>query len=110
MDNDNEKALECYEKTIQINPKNEDAIFNKGLIKAEQNKLEEAKDCFKEVVKINNNYAYGYYALAMAYEAEGMLKDALSNYEKFLSLSTEESVNNSIQEKVDYLKNKLQPE
>ena len=44
----------------------------------------------------------------MSFETENDYAKAILNYEKFIELSNEEAVNQSIKEKVDYLKKKIE--
>lgn len=50
-----EEAIECYNKSIQINPKAELAYFFKGVLLKDLGKIEEALDCFNKSIQINPN-------------------------------------------------------
>ena len=51
--NNIEKAIAYFDRALEINPKFEDAFFNKGVIFGYLNKPEEAIECYNEVLKIN---------------------------------------------------------
>ena len=69
--------------------------------------MSEAKNNFEKVIEIDNQYAYAYYALAMVNESYDDFKSAIQNYEKFLELSNDETVNSNIKSRLDILKKKI---
>ena len=66
--------------------------------------LEKAKIAFCNVIAIDPNYAYAYYALGMAYESEKKYADAITNYEKFMSITSDSDMKSQVKNQVDYLK------
>ena len=53
---ENQKAKECYEKAIEINPNYVDAHYNLGVIFKELGENQKAKDCYEKAIEINPNY------------------------------------------------------
>ncbi|MGN0192888.1 MAG: tetratricopeptide repeat protein, partial [Candidatus Gastranaerophilaceae bacterium] len=102
-----QKAYDYYKKAIFVNPKNPDATFNCGLCAAEMNKPAEAKEMFNKTVELKPDYAYGYYALALAFEKETNYQKALENYELFVKNSDDKSVPSSIKTRINELKKSL---
>ena len=81
-------------------------MYNSGLCYAELDDYAKAKDCFNKVIAVDPNYAYAYYALAMAYETENNVEKAILNYEKFVSISTDNDMNSQVKKQIEYLKSK----
>ena len=53
--NRSEEALECYDKVLEIEPNDADALYNKGTILSELGKNEEAEKCFTQVKGIESS-------------------------------------------------------
>ena len=70
------------------------------------NDLQKAKKAFSTVIALDPNYAYAYYALAMANENENNYADAITNYEKFMNLTTDNEMKNQVKNQIEYLKSK----
>ena len=73
---------------------------------AELKDIPKSKEFFNKVIAVDENYAYAYYALGMAFESENNLQDAIVNYEKFMSISNDENMKSQVKAQVDYLKAK----
>ena len=50
-----EEAIECYDKVLEIEPNDADALYNKGTILDELGKNEEAQRCFECVKEIESS-------------------------------------------------------
>ena len=50
-----EEALECYDKVLELEPSDADALYNKGTILSELEKNEEAEKCFERVKEIESS-------------------------------------------------------
>ena len=53
--NRQEEALECYNKVLELEPDDADALYNKGTILNELGNNEEAEICFKRVKEIESS-------------------------------------------------------
>ena len=51
-----QKAKECYEKAIKINPNYADAHYNLGVIFKELGENQKAKECYEKAIEINPNH------------------------------------------------------
>lgn len=60
--------------------------------------------CFERVVSLDADYAYAYYALALAYETENNKKEAVKNYELFLKYNKDPNQIKTVEEKIKSLK------
>ena len=56
------------------------------------------------MIYINPNYAYAYYALALAYESEGNKVKAIESYQKFVSLEKDPKSKQAVIDKINSLK------
>ena len=90
-----------------MNLKNTNAMYNSGLCYAELDELDNAKKAFSSVIAIDPNYAYAYYALAMAYEKENNYSAAVANYEKFMNLTEDNNMKTQVKAQIEYLKSKI---
>ena len=53
--NRTEEALECYNKVLEIEPNDADALYNKGTVLNELGKNDEAEECFAKVNELESN-------------------------------------------------------
>ncbi|HPS26785.1 MAG TPA: tetratricopeptide repeat protein [Bacteroidales bacterium] len=79
------KALENYQKALEIDPDNYEATANMGITYLYLNQLDQAKKTFEHCLKkdtIHNHHTYTY--LADIYERQGEIAKALEYYQKSL--------------------------
>ncbi len=91
---DNKKysdAMAVLDTAIKINPENSVNHYYKGSIHFLQHKYFLAIDEFQKTIKYNSDYAIAYYSLANSYDAVKNYKEAKLNYQKYISLSKEET-------------------
>jgi tetratricopeptide (TPR) repeat protein len=81
-----EKALELFNTCINYNYTLMDTYVEKGALLYENKQYKEALDVFKTAATINNTYVYAYYWQGKCYEAMNNKAEAISNYEKALSI------------------------
>ena len=103
--NDNEKAINYYQKSIIVNPEYTDGWFNLGLSYANENNLIESQKSFEKVIALDPNYnlGYAYYALGMALEHQGKKSEAVKNYKLFIKHNNDNTTINTVQEKIKEL-------
>ena len=51
-----DKAIECFDRALEINPKSVDALLNKGVAYEQKGDYRQAKSIYLQVLKINPNY------------------------------------------------------
>ena len=103
----NTKAMEYYTTTLDINPINENAYFNIGLINYENENYEEAVANFSKAIELKEGFAYAYWGLASCYEVLNKPKDAIYNYEKYCEFAPDEDSKAKAQQKVEELYKEL---
>jgi tetratricopeptide (TPR) repeat protein len=74
------------EKMIQVDVKEEEKWFKKGVEAAKTNNYDEAIKCFKKAIAINPNNAPIHYNLGIIYYDRGMLDEAITEYKKAIAL------------------------
>ena len=79
-------ALEQFDECIKRDWKMTDAYIEKGIVMYEQKKYKEALEIFKLASTVSNTNADAYFWMARSYEAMGKKQEAISNYERAISL------------------------
>ncbi len=82
-----DKALECYEKVIALNPNHFNAWNNKGLIYIKQNNLDNAIKCFDKSMELSGVNALAMTNKAIALELQGRLDNAIGCYLQSIQLN-----------------------
>ena len=107
LTDDTKSAETFYKRALFVKPDYPDAWFNLGLVYANRGDLKESRDCFDKAIKIDAEYTYAYYALGMAYELDDEPQKAISNYEKYLNLETDEQMQKTVKEKIQVLNEQI---
>jgi tetratricopeptide (TPR) repeat protein len=84
-----EQELETLKKAVQSNPCSFIAHFNLGILLANVNRQEMAKE-LEIAARLNPNYKELHYNLGLAYEKLGRKSEALGEYEKEIALNPEQ--------------------
>ncbi|MBI5096114.1 MAG: tetratricopeptide repeat protein [Nitrospirae bacterium] len=80
------RAIDEFNKTIEIQPRYYLAYYNAGVVYQMQNNLDSAKSSYEACLRINPQYFRAYYNLGILFKKAGELDQAISNYEKAISL------------------------
>jgi len=86
---DNQEAIACYDKAIEINPYYADAFYNKGMALSATSKFTEAITSFDKAIEINPYYADAFYNKGMALSATSKFTEAIFSYEKTLEIDSD---------------------
>lgn len=81
-----EKAIDMFQRIIEIDPTNYRAYYNLGIANFNLSKIKEAKECYEEAIKIKPDYKHCLYNIGLVYENEGDFQEALKYYEKALEI------------------------
>ena len=76
LSKEHKEAIECYDKALEIEPKNADAWYSKGEYLYNIRKNKEAIECFNKVLELDSNY--------------GSAKDKLLDIESIIKRQEEE--------------------
>ena len=79
-------ALECYNRTIELNPNDYYAWLNKGTIYFEIDELEESVVCYNKAIEIDPVNMLAWYNKAVTLDSLGKKKEAKKYYNKADSL------------------------
>ncbi len=81
-----DKAQECYQLAIKLDPKYSTPHNDLGIIYEEKGLLEKAGEEYKKAIELDPNYAAAYSNLALLYEKQAKLSEALPYWQKRASL------------------------
>lgn len=81
-----DNAVKAFDECIRRDWKMTDAYIEKGIILYERKRYEDALKLFNMTTTVSNTDADAYYWLGRCYEATGNINDAVTNYERALSL------------------------
>ena len=82
----NVDKISCFENTIKIQPNNEDAHNNLGVVFKDLGEHEKAINCYKKAIEINPNYVNAYNNLGILLEELNHVDEAKKNLEISLNL------------------------
>ena len=87
LNNEYEKAIDCYSEAIKLNPKNYIAYCNRGLLNFQiKGKKDDAMKDFNEGIKINSNYSLIYYNRALIHYVAQRYDNAIDDFGKAIEL------------------------
>ncbi|MBR2068461.1 MAG: tetratricopeptide repeat protein [Candidatus Gastranaerophilales bacterium] len=88
---DYNNALSTVGKILSKKQDDEWGLYYKGLILDEMKKAKEAAWIYKTLIQKHPDFINAYYSLAVNLDNQENYKDAVANYEKFISLSKEKN-------------------
>lgn len=83
---DQQKAITAFNQCIYNDLNYMEAYMEKGFLYYDNKKIPDALQIFQTVIKVKNTYADGYYWLAKCYEALNNKTEAITHYQKALTL------------------------
>ncbi len=105
-----EKAKECFQKIIQIDPDNYRGYYNLGIAYYNLDDKDNALEVYKKALKIKPNYKHVYYNIGLIYESLQDYKKALNYYQKALDIDPKFhyafQARNNVRNNLDFLKEK----
>src|SRR3989344_3045551 len=106
LDGNMDNAEKEYKIALELNPKEEMAHNNLGLVYVNQNKFTEAEEEYKKEIEINPYYDNVYYNLGLLYWQEKRYDEAVSNWKKTLEINSNYPVAPEILQLISSLKYK----
>jgi tetratricopeptide (TPR) repeat protein len=82
-----DKAIEYYQKSIEIRPKHATAIYNLGNAFYMQGQTEKAIEYLKRATELESDFAAAYYSLGNAYKKRSEVDEAILNYQKAIEIN-----------------------
>jgi lipoprotein NlpI len=84
------KALECYKKAQEVNPKRVDAYFYTARVLTTQRKLEEAIGALTKVIEIDPKASTAYNLRGSNYFRTGEVEKSLADFDKYISMEPQQ--------------------
>ena len=82
-----DEALECYNKTLELEPENSEAINNKGILFFEKNKHSTAIKFFDQALRKNPNNSMVWTNKGMVYNQLRKFEDAITCFDQALRIN-----------------------
>jgi tetratricopeptide (TPR) repeat protein len=84
---ENDKALECSEKSLALEPENQYTMNNLGYVYLNMGDLDKAFEFWLRAVEIDPKFASAWHSLGEGYEQKGELDKAEDSYKKALAIN-----------------------
>ena len=75
------KAIEIYEKLIELVPEDAELLAFLGYLHYEQDHIDEAIDCLNDSLDIDSSAAFVFFLLGNAYSRAGMIREAVDAFD-----------------------------
>jgi tetratricopeptide (TPR) repeat protein len=85
--NDLDRAIEDYNKAIQLNPNLAEAYYNRGVAYDDKGQYNEAIKDFDEAIRINPNLVEAYCNRGVAYYAKGQYNEAIKDFDEAIRIN-----------------------
>ena len=89
-ENDNDQAIEYYDKAIELNPKNAVAYYNRGVAYCDKGEHKKAIEDYSKAIELNPYYAKTYYNRGNACFYKGEYDKAIEDYNKAIELNPDD--------------------
>ncbi len=85
-----EKAIENYNKVIELEPSNIKAYYNKGLAHQKLGLQDKAIKDFTKIIQLKSDYIQAYFERGNIYFDKGLNKEAIEDYSKTLEINPDD--------------------
>ena len=79
-------ALACFEKLVELKPRNADALNNVGATLCKLNRLEEAEDFLRRAIKVRPEYPEAHSNMGAVLQARGLYPEAEASLRRALKI------------------------
>ena len=86
--NEFDKAIECYDKALEISPNLLETYFNRGLAYTRKQMYDKAIEDLSKVIELNPNLAEAYYTRGLVYEYKQDYDRAISDYDHSIGIDS----------------------
>lgn len=97
-------AVASFQKAIARDPDNLLAHFNLAFAYTQMGNFEQAINEYNKVINLDPTFVNAYRNMGIAYYVQEYYKEALVYFEKFLSISTDEQVNDLVRKDIENIK------
>lgn len=84
------KAVEAARKIVELNPRNEVALYNLAIMYDRLGKLEEAAATLNECLAIKNDYTHAWFNLGLVYDRMKKHGEAVEAFKKYAALAPDD--------------------
>lgn len=88
---DNKNSVKYFDKALSLEPKNDRALFFKGLVFLQNNDNNEASSLFQKAIDVNDKDADYYYYLAITLEKKKLYTETVDALKKAISIKDNDS-------------------
>ncbi|KKM79133.1 hypothetical protein LCGC14_1352950 [marine sediment metagenome] len=88
MAGDHKKAILCFKKEMESNPKNANNLESLGLAHAYILQYDEAIEAFKKAVEIETNRVHSWYCLGLSYNKKSYYDEAIEAFKKAIKIDS----------------------
>jgi len=81
-----EEAIRCYDRALEIDPRDADAWYNKGVSLADLGRRDEAIHCYDRTLEIDPRYAKAWYNKGNSLDNLGRREEAIRCYDRALEI------------------------
>ncbi|PXF60920.1 MAG: hypothetical protein C4B59_07075 [Candidatus Methanogaster sp.] len=89
--NQHERAIEDYDRAVELNPEDAEAYFNRGNAYARLNQNERAIEDYDRAVELNSEDAEAYFNRGVAYARLNQNERAIEDYDRAVELNSEDA-------------------
>lgn len=82
------KAIDCFLRVLELDPNNTKALFYLSIAYMDLSKFDKALEVLDKLLKIDDSHALAYKNRALVKFSLNMEKEAMSDYKKFVSLTS----------------------
>ena len=80
-------AIKDFSKAIDLNPLDEEAFYNRGIVHYIMKDYDKAIKDYNEVIELNNEYENAYNGRGVAFYYQGQYEKAIKDYMKVIKLN-----------------------
>ena len=85
-----DKAIEAARKIIEMNPKNELALFNLGIMCLKLQRTDDAVQAFRDALALKPDYASAQYNIGYSYSLAKRWKESVEGFQKYTELAPDD--------------------
>ncbi len=85
-----DKAIEAARKIIEMNPKNELAVFNLGIMFLKLQRTDEAVQAFRDALALKPDYASAQYNIGYSYSLAKRWQESVDGFRKYTELAPDD--------------------
>jgi tetratricopeptide (TPR) repeat protein len=79
------KAIESARKVVELNPKNETAVYNLGIMYFKMNRFDEAIQAFRDVLALRPEAAEAWYQIGFSYSKQNKVKESIDAFKQYVA-------------------------